>query len=88
MELTENTTIADLPENTTLVKVSQTDVKYFNEENDTVETVRLVGRLTVPQCRDYVKTLHPANVMINKETVNVEFPVNTVALLQLNQGEI
>lgn len=87
MELTKDTTILDLPENTTLVKVQQTDVKFFNEENNTVETVRLVGRLTVPQCREYVKSLFADNIYINKETVATEFPVNTVALLQLNEGE-
>ena len=86
MELNEDTTITDLPENTTLVKVAQTDVKYFDEEKDVVETVRLVGRLTVPQCREYVKNLFATNILISKETVSIEFPVNTVQLLQLNEG--
>ena len=86
MELTKDTTILDLPENTTLVKVQQTAVKFFNEETNTVETVRLVGRLTVPQCREYVKNLFADNIFINKETATIEFPVNTVALLQLNEG--
>ena len=85
MELTEKTTASDLPSGTTLVKVQQTDVKFFNEEKDTVETVRLVGRLSVPECRDYVKELHNSNILINKETVSIEFPVNTISLLQLNQ---
>ncbi len=87
MELTETTTIADLPENTTLVKVQLTDVKYFDEIKNTVEVSRLIGRVTVAQAREYVKSLHESFIYITKETVADTFPVNTINLYSLKQDK-
>lgn len=72
-----------LSENTTLVKVLITEVKYFDEENNSVETVRLTGRYSIPECRDYVKTLFQDNIYISKENLSEQFPVSTVELYQL-----
>ena len=72
--------------NTTLVKVSLTDVKFFDESLNRVEVVRLMGRVSIPQCREYVKGLHESNIYITKETVTEEFPVNTIELYSLKQG--
>lgn len=88
MELTKETTILDLPEHKTLVKVQQTDLTFFDVDLNKVEKVRLVGRLTLPQCKEYVKTLNSGNVFISKENAPIEFLANTVALLQLNQGDL
>lgn len=76
----------ELDVNTTLVKVSLTDVKFFDEKLNRVETVRLMGRVSIPQCREYVKGLHESNIYITKETVTEQFPVNTIELYQLKQG--
>lgn len=76
----------ELEENTTLVKVSLTDVKFFDEQLNRVEIVRLMGRVSIPQCREYVKGLHESNIYITKETITEQFPVNTIELYQLKQG--
>lgn len=76
----------ELEVNTTLVKVSLTDVKFFDEKLNRVEIVRLMGRVSIPQCREYVKDLHESNIYITKETVTEQFPVNTIELYQLKQG--
>ena len=76
----------ELDVNTTLVKVSLTDVKFFDEKLNRVEIVRLMGRVSIPQCREYVKGLHESNIYINKETITEQFPVNTIELYQLKQG--
>lgn len=76
----------NLEANTTLVKVSLTDVKFFDEKLNRVEVVRLMGRVSVPQCREYVKGLRESNIYINRETITEQFPVNTIELYQLKQG--
>lgn len=76
----------ELEVNTTLVKVSLTDVKFFDEKLNRVEIARLMGRVSIPQCREYVKGLHESNIYINKETITEQFPVNTIELYQLKQG--
>ena len=76
----------ELEVNTTLVKVSLTDVKFFDEKLNRVEVVRLMGRVSIPQCREYVKGLHESNIYINKDTITEQFPVNTIELYQLKQG--
>lgn len=88
MENQENQEVQkiDLEVNTTLVKVSLTDVKFFDEKLNRVEVVRLMGRVSVPQCREYVKGLHDSNIYITKETITEQFPVNTIELYQLKQG--
>lgn len=85
MELTEKTTVVDLPVGSTLVKVQQTDVKFFNEETDAVEVARLTGKVSISECRKYVKDLFEGNIYITKENVAIQFPVDTVSLLQLKQ---
>lgn len=88
MENQENQEIQkiDLEVNTTLVKVSLTDVRFFDDKLNRVEVVRLIGRVSVPQCREYVKGLNESNIYINKETITEQFPVNTIELYQLKQG--
>lgn len=76
----------DLDVNTTLVKVSLTDVKFFDETLNKVQVVRLMGKVSIPQCREYVKGLHESNIYITKENVTEQFPVDTIALYALKQG--
>ena len=76
----------ELDVNTTLVKVSLTDVKFFDEILNKVVVVRLMGKVSIPQCREYVKGLHGSNIYITKENVNEQFPVDTIALYALKQG--
>lgn len=76
----------DLENNTTLVKVPLTDVKYFDEILNKVQVVRLMGKVSIPQCREYVKGLHDSNIYITKENVTEQFPVNTIELYALKQG--
>ena len=72
--------------NTTLVKVALTDVKFFDEILNKVQVVRLMGKVSIPQCREYVKGLHDSNIYITKENVVEQFPVNTIELYSLKQG--
>ncbi len=76
----------ELEVNTTLVKVSLTDVKFFDETLNKVQVVRLMGKVSIPQCREYVKGLHDSNIYITKENVIEQFPVDTIALYSLKQG--
>ena len=76
----------DLENNTTLVKVPLTDVKYFDEILNKVQVVRLMGKVSIPQCREYVKGLHDSNICITKENATEQFPVNTIELYALKQG--
>lgn len=71
---------------TTLVKVRQTKIKFFKTSTNEVAEVVVTGKLTVPECNEYVKMLDAENVFILKETVNDEFRVNTVALLQIKES--
>lgn len=70
---------------TTLVKVRQTKIKFFKTATNEVDEVVVTGKLTVPECNEYVKMLDAENVYILKETVNDEFHVNTVALIQMKE---
>ena len=76
----------DLENNTTLVKVPLTDVKFFDEVLNKVQVVRLMGKVSIPQCREYVKGLYESNIYITKENVTEQFPVNTINLYALKQG--
>ena len=76
----------ELENNTTLVKVPLTDVKFFDEILNKVQVVRLMGKVSIPQCREYVKGLHDSNIYITKESVTEQFPVSTIDLYALKQG--
>jgi len=67
----------------TVVKVRSTKIKYYSETDETVNDVEVIGKMTVQQCHKYVEMLDAKNVYILKETIDDEFPVNTIALIQL-----
>lgn len=71
---------------TTKVKVRFTKVKYFNEDANEVKDVTIIGKLSMPECKKYLKeNVEGKNVLISKENVNEEFHVNTVALYALKE---
>ena len=70
----------------TLVKVRSTSIKFFSEETNSVEDVLIVGKMSVLDCKTYVRELNDKNVFISKENINEEFEVNTVALYALKEA--
>lgn len=71
---------------TTKVKVSFTNIKYFNEESETVSETKIIGKQTMIQAKKLVKGLEGKNVLISKDNVKEEFHVNTVALYALKES--
>lgn len=71
---------------TTKVKVSFTNIKYFNEESETVSETKIIGKQTMIQAKKLVKELEGKNVLISKDNVKEEFHVNTVALYALKES--
>lgn len=66
----------------TPVTVRQTLVKYFNEDNNEVHTITLVGKLNITECKNYLKD-NNLGIFISKEDIKETFNVDTVALIQL-----
>lgn len=71
---------------TTKVKVTFTNIKYFNEEKETVSEMKIIGKLTMIAAKKMVKELEGKNVLISKDNVKEEFYVNTVALYALKES--
>lgn len=71
---------------TTKVKVSFTNIKYFNEESETVSETKIIGKQTMIQAKKLVKELEGKNILISKDNVKEEFHVNTVALYALKEA--
>lgn len=71
---------------TTKVKVSFTNIKYFNEESETVSETKIIGKQTMIQAKKLVKEFEGKNVLISKDNVKEEFHVNTVALYALKES--
>lgn len=87
---TENETVDSQIEqenetDTTKVKVGFTNIKYFNEEKETVSEMKIIGKKTMVECKKLVKELEGKNVLISKDNVKEEFYVNTVALYSLKE---
>lgn len=72
-------------QDTTLVKIRFTEIKYFNEELEKVETVKVLGKLTIVESRKYITEINKNNILVSKLNTYEEIKVNTVALYQLKQ---
>lgn len=71
---------------TTKVKVRFTVIKFFNEDKNQIEDLRLIGKMSAVECKKHVKGLNSANVYITKSNDDEELEVNTVELYQLKQA--
>lgn len=70
----------------TLVTIRQTKVKYVDNTTNEVTDIVLVGRLSVSECKDYVKNLGDSFTFILKENLTEQFKVDTIALTQLKEN--
>ena len=70
----------DTPQTT--VKVSFTNIRYLDNTNNELKNERLIGRLSISQCKDYLKT-NPDFIYIDKTHDTESFSVDTIAFYQL-----
>ena len=73
----------DTSVNTTLVKVALTEIRFFDSASNTVITQKVLGKLSIGECRKFVETLCKDDIYISKENIVEQFPVDTVALYSL-----
>lgn len=66
----------------TKVKVSFTNIRYLDNAISEVKLDRIIGRLNVTQCKDYLKH-NPDFIYIDKTHDTESFSVDTIALYQL-----
>ena len=66
----------------TKVKVSFTNIRYLDNSNNELKSERLIGRLSISQCKDYLN-LNPDFIYIDKTHDTESFSVDTIALYQL-----
>lgn len=66
----------------TNVKVSFTNIRYLDNANSELKTERLIGRLSITQCKEYLN-LNPDFIYIDKTHDTESFSVDTIALYQL-----
>ena len=66
----------------TKVKVSFTNIRYLDNTNNELKNERLIGRLSITQCKDYLK-FNPDFIYIDKTHETETFFVDTIALYQL-----
>lgn len=70
----------------TAVKVRFTVIKFFNEETNAIDSVRLIGKMGSIECKKHIQSLNKANVMISKANEDEEFLVDTIALYALKSA--
>lgn len=70
-------------DNKTLVTVHFTNVKFYHESNNTVETVKVAGKLNTTQSRAYATD--NGGIFISKDNVKESFDVDTIRLIQLKE---
>ena len=70
----------DTPQTT--VKVSFTNIRYLDNTNNELKNERIIGRLTITQCKDFLKS-NPDFIYIDKTHDTESFTVDTIALYQL-----
>lgn len=70
-------------ENKTLVTVHFTNVKFYNESTNTVESVKVAGKLNTTQSRTYATD--NGGIFISKDNVKESFEVDTIRLIQLKE---
>ena len=73
----------DTSVNTTLVKVALTEIRFFDSASNTVITQKVLGKLSISECRKFVENLCKDDIYISKENIVEQFPVDTVALYSL-----
>lgn len=66
----------------TKVKVSFTNIRYLDNAISEVKSDRIIGRLSIAQCKDYLKH-NPDFIYIDKTHETESFSVDTIALYQL-----
>ena len=66
----------------TNVKVTFTNIRFLDNSNNELKTERIIGRLTITQCKDYIK-YNPDFIYIDKNHETESFSVDTIALYQL-----
>lgn len=66
----------------TKVKVYFTNIRYLDNANNVLKNERLIGRLSIAQCKDYLKS-NPDFIYIDKNHDTESFSVDTIALYQL-----
>ena len=66
----------------TNVKVSFTNIRYLDNSTNELKTERLIGKLSLSQCKDYLKS-NPDSIYIDKTHDIESFSVDTNALYQL-----
>lgn len=72
--------------NMTKVKVKFTVIKYFCEFTNEVKDEKIIGKMTTPECKEFVKSSGDKNVFISREYFDEEFEVPTVELYQLKHS--
>lgn len=73
-------------QDTTKVTVRQTLIKYYNEQQDAVESVTVASKLNTTQCKQYLSNAN-LGIFISKEDIKESFNVNTVELLLLKEDQ-
>jgi|LSQX01.1.fsa_nt_gb hypothetical protein len=66
----------------TKVKVAFTNIRYLDNTSNELKTERLIGKLSITQCKDYLKD-NPDFIFIDKTHDTESFSVDTIALFQL-----
>lgn len=66
----------------TKVKVSFTVIRYLDNSTSELKTERIIGKLSLGQCKDYLKS-NPDFIYIDKTHDTESFSVDTNALYQL-----
>ena len=74
--------MSELNNHLTPVTVRQTIIKYFNESENQVHDVKVVGKLNITESKEYLKKCN-LGLFISKEDLKETFNVDTVALIQL-----
>lgn len=75
--------VREVEGDTTKVKVRFTIIKFFNEDANEINDLRLIGKMSAVECKKHIKSLNSDNVYITKSNDFEEFEVNTVDLYQL-----
>lgn len=70
-------------ENKTKVTVRFTEIKMYNQSTDSVDTVRVNGKLNVSQCKEYAKNSN--SLYIDKTDSKESFLVDTTQLILLRE---
>lgn len=67
------------------VTVNLSVVMYYENTTNQVEEKTVIGKLTIPQAKQYVLDLNEKNVFIQKKNVKESFKVSTIELYSLKK---